>query len=153
MVALTVRQRFWQRVCIGADDECWNWMGSLLDHGHGQFSANGKRFYAHRYAMSLYTNVPEDKLVCHKCDNASCVNPNHLYVGTRSDNAQDMIKANTLFHPDNSGENSGMAKLTDEDVREVRSSSLSCRKTAALKGVSRSTVSLVRRGERWRHVA
>jgi hypothetical protein len=153
MGTLTDRQRFWQKVCIGADDECWNWLGCLTLGGHGQFWVNGKHVYAHRYSKSLLEEIPAHKIVCHKCDNASCVNPNHLYVGTYSENMRDKARTPAHFQPDNAGEKHGLAKLTEQDVRDIRSSILSERKLAKVMNVSPRTIGLIRSRKRWRHVA
>jgi hypothetical protein len=152
-MGLTDRQRFWSKVCIGADDECWNWLGTVTNGGHGQFWLGGKHVYAHRYAKSLYADVPRDKLVCHACDNAGCVNPNHLYVGTHSDNQRDRLGTPSWYQPDNSGEKHGLAKLTEQDVRDIRSSILSDRKLAKVMNVSHRAIGLIRSRKRWRHVA
>ena len=152
-MALTDNQRFWSKVSIGSDDECWNWLGGVVERGHGQFWINGKHVYAHRFAKSLYESVPDDKLVCHTCDNAGCVNPRHLYVGTHSDNAKDRIGTPSHYQPDNAGEKHGLAKLTEEDVIEIRASSLSSSEIARRKGVTHKAVSMIRNYQRWRHVA
>lgn len=73
---------------------CWEWTGFKFPKGYGQFSLtiNGDR-YAHRISYFLFKNVNPDKLaVCHTCDNPSCVNPNHMFLGTLNDNNQDMIR-------------------------------------------------------------
>ena len=89
---LTEDQRFWQKVDKKSDDECWNWTGGKV-RGYGQmrsYLGNSGRILSHNFSWILHNGeVPNGKCVLHKCDNNSCVNPNHLYIGTESDNAHD----------------------------------------------------------------
>ena len=93
--------RFMAKVDKRGDNECWNWKGSDDGHGYGEFWFEGKKWKAPRFSWVLNNGVPIPKglLVCHKCDNPSCVNPNHLFLGTMSDNIMDCVKKGRHPHP------------------------------------------------------
>lgn len=87
----SLSERFWDKVEINDLLNCWTWTGSRTSRGYGRIKVNGKNKYSHRIAWGLiYGDIPEGKLVLHKCDNPSCNNPNHLFVGTHKDNTIDM---------------------------------------------------------------
>jgi len=80
--------RFWSRVEITPD--CWFWLGALDGDGYGRLQINYQQLRVHRYSYELHTGpVPNDLCVCHHCDCPSCVNPNHLFLGTNLDNIID----------------------------------------------------------------
>ena len=94
-------------------DECWEWQGSRHPQGYGQVRINHGLFLSHRVAWELFFGeIPEGKLVLHKCNNPSCVNPYHLYLGDHSDNTSDMIRNGT--HRANS------PRLYDEEIWLIR---------------------------------
>ena len=83
-------KRFEQKVSKG--QKCWNWTGGTSKR-YGVFWHQGRMRLAHRVSYELYKgSIPEGYHVCHKCDNGLCVNPDCLFVGTRKDNMQDMLK-------------------------------------------------------------
>ena len=72
---------------------CWFWTGDRDSGGYGRIRSNGKQHMAHRFSYELHKGpVLDDLSVCHTCDTPSCVNPDHLFLGTQSDNARDMMR-------------------------------------------------------------
>lgn len=99
--------------------ECWLWVRGKYGSGYGSFCLNGKPQGAHRAAYQIYVGpIPEGMDVCHTCDIPHCVNPAHLFVGTRADNVRDMLAKGRGRKA--RGERSGNAKYTSEQIAEIR---------------------------------
>ncbi len=90
--------RFWNKV-KKEESGCWNWIGALRS-GYGIIKIDGKLISTHRLSYILTNgNIPEGMFICHKCDNPKCVNPDHLFLGTRSDNMIDALNKGRIYIP------------------------------------------------------
>lgn len=118
----SVEKRFWSKVNILEENDCWNWLAGGRGVGYGCFKYNGKAIDSHRMAWFLTYGEFPNLLVCHSCDNRACCNPNHLFLGTYSDNAKDAFKKGRRKAPENKtrGENRYNSKLKDRDVIEIK---------------------------------
>lgn len=143
---------------------CWDWTGALNKDGYGFFRVAYKTHGSHRAAWIIANRrkVPEGLCVCHKCDRPSCVNPEHLFLGTRKDNIQDAIKKGRFrFNFPNSkssshGENHPRVKLTSGEVcaiREYCGQGLSKAGVARLYGVGESQIGRIVNFKCWRKAA
>lgn len=113
-----VESHFWESVERKGENDCWNWIGKSIVDGYGTLTTRGKYVRAHRFAWEITNGpIPKGMQVCHRCDNRLCVNPKHLFLGTAVDNQHDKVVKKRQAR----GERSGNAKLTNDEVREIRS--------------------------------
>lgn len=131
---------------------CWEWKGRISSFGYGQFAITwGDTWQAHRLSFKLYKGEDPGKLcVCHTCDNRKCVNPKHLWLGTRKDNVQDMIRKGRALKA--SPEKNGGAKVDWSTIRRIRAmSSLYPQKDIAKAvGLSRWQIRRITKGISWK---
>ena len=163
-------QRFWSKVklpdMIGTD-ECWEWQAGKYKTGYGEFGHNGRACGSHRIAYEVTLgNIPAGLSVCHSCDNRACVNPAHLWIGSRSDNIHDMRqKGRHAFgkrcgvhtHPESyRGEKSAAHKLTEAQVIDIRKryalGDVFMRQLAVEFNVTKSAIAAIVWRKSWIHI-
>ena len=175
---LTYREerRFWGKVQIAETDQCWPWLACSSPKGYGMIGFRGKLYAAHRVAFFLTEWWHNQSLcVCHRCDNPPCCNPSHLWLGTLADNSMDCIRKgrtnngsahrayargdrhHARLRPErlSRGEQHYKARLTESDVREIRSRFLQGETSRSLGqafGVCKSNVLFVVHRKTWKHV-
>jgi hypothetical protein len=144
--------RYWAKVDVREADQCWHWLASRNNKGYGSFWLDGKLAKAHRVAWELeYGAIPIGQCVCHVCDCSSCVNPNHLWLGTNADNIKDRDQKGRRAPPQ--GTKNGRAKVTSSDVLQIRelyaNGAYTYRELGVRFGLSREGIGHIVRRERW----
>lgn len=144
----TASERFYSKVKINHETGCHEWTGALFSDGYGQFRVSDgtqKMISAHRWVCQP---IPKGMFVLHKCDNRKCVNIDHLYFGTHKENMKDMVNKSRQAK----GIKCHTAKLTEEQVKQIRNDSRSGRIIARDFNVSKNLVGMIKRKELWTHV-
>ncbi len=165
---MTLEERFWEKVDKCGSDDCWLWRGSKQTRGYGMFVVGGRRRLAHRVAYQLCVGlIPTGLFVCHHCDNPSCVNPAHLFVGTQADNIHDAVAKGRMAkgsrhgshtHPERMarGERNGNVKLTEAQVREIRTAyaqgGVTQQGLAERYGIGQTAISNLLSFRTWKHL-
>lgn len=150
-------KRFWSNVDKRGPEECWPWLGHEANGGYGELYFDGSQQRAHRVSWQLHKgSIPEGLCVLHRCDYAPCCNPNHLFLGTRKENMDDMARKGRRRNVPAIGEANGSAKLSEADVRLIRRiySRRECTQIELAKRfkVKQATISSVVLGKSWRHI-
>lgn len=161
---MSLEKRFFAKVDKNCDNGCWNWTGAIANK-YGYMLCEGKIRRATHVSLKLVgIEVPRGMCACHKCDNPSCVNPEHLFVGTYSENMNDAKAKGRLGqqrYPDKyksgtppvmKGEENPSSKLTKDQVLEIREKYSVGAKQIPLAqeyGVTQALVSLIIRRKLW----
>lgn len=157
------RDRIQRRIRPDPVTGCWNWQGSKNAGGYGllalwdtETKKKKSTAKAHRFSYETFVGpVPDGMCVLHRCDRPGCVNPEHLFLGTKGDNNRDRStkgRSRGLI-----GENHLQAKLTEAQVREIRAryatGSIYQRELGDLYGVSQEAIGFIVRNVHWKHVS
>jgi len=116
-------QRFWDKVDKNTSNGCWEWLASRDKLGYGRFRFEGENRKASRVAWILTGHeLLKDREICHKCDNTGCVNPDHLWLGTHTENMRDSKqKGRAVNPPIHRGPTHHFAVLTDKQITKIKS--------------------------------
>ena len=149
---IPVEEKFMSRVL--KTDNCWIWLGFKDKLGYGRFTFNRKTYPAHRFSCILAGKpIPNNLFACHKCDNPSCVNPDHIFPGTQADNVHDAISKGRMMQK---GEDNCYSKLKNEDILEIReiykNGSLCKAELARKFHIDKSHVRRIVSRELWAHI-
>lgn len=152
---IEAKKRFMSYVSIPQNEyDCWLWKGDIGKDGYGRFEMKVESGYkthrAHRISYMFFVDsIPDDKLICHSCDNTLCVNPNHLFLGTNQDNIDDRTKKNRQAK----GEKVNTNKLTRQNVYQIREmieQGYTLQKIASIFGVCDVAISSIKSGKSWK---
>ena len=140
--------RFWEKV--EKTDTCWVWIASTR-RGYGRFRIGDKKYTSHRVSWEIYNGeIPDGMCVLHHCDNPPCVNPDHLFIGTQTDNIRDRHMKGR--NGDKTGINNGRSVLDENDVIAIRHDHhfVSRKQLSRKYGVSISTICSVINLRTWK---
>lgn len=132
-----------------SDNGCWEWTGLKDKDGYGLLPYAGKQLRANRVSLKLDgREALSSEYACHTCDNASCVNPEHLYPGTPLENSADAVARGRV----RTGSRVHFAKLREEDIPNIRSDPRSNREIAEDYGVTQSNIKMIKDRKTWRSI-
>lgn len=157
------QKRFWASVNKNGKEipyaigSCWEWTKSKDKDGYSRIRLSGKNFFVHRASWCIANDIElsalsREIIVLHKCDNRSCVNPNHLYIGDHKQNALDRCTRGRTHIPAY-GNPGFISKLTPDKVIEIRrllSIGINGSQVAEKFKVSNTTISKIRTGKKWK---
>lgn len=159
---LPLKERLYSKIKVDPISGCWEWTGAKDKAGYGRINVGSRKDKsrhcerAHRLSYTLSVGkIPDGMEVCHKCDNPSCINPDHLFVGTRQDNVDDRERKGRNVVK--TGEESKRSKLTKKDVKNARweraHKGTSYQKLADKYGVAKKTIQNAIKGVNWKCVS
>ncbi|MEG4350181.1 HNH endonuclease signature motif containing protein [Microcoleus sp. LAD1_D3] len=145
------KERFEKHII--SKDNCWLTDLWANDKGYGQFHLKRSRMNASRASFLIYNgDIPEGMFVCHKCDNPPCVNPEHLFLGTHTENMRDMVEKGRS----NRGSKNPQSKLTEKEVFQIKAllveTNLTVERISILFDVSQRTIAYIKQNDIWKHV-
>jgi len=151
---MTLQERFDNKWMPEPNSGCWLWLGAYHRQGYGNITVDSRSQLAHRVSWFLHHGfMPDPKIkVCHRCDLPSCVNPDHLFLGSQLDNMRDCFSKGRGTRADHKGEKNVNAILSEEQVLSILDDHRKYREIAAVFGCSPSTIGMIKKGRNWPHV-
>jgi len=160
---IPLEDRFMSFTMPVTESGCWLWLGAIdppgkhrrLPYGKFWMKTKGMSIVAHRAAWIIFKGeIPSEKIVCHKCDVPSCVNPAHLFLGSPKDNTGDMFRKGRAepMLKTRRGEGSNFVKITADDVIAIRSDPRPSSVLAKEYGLTYFAVRKIRNRENWKHI-
>lgn len=153
-------KRFWDKV--NKTEGCWLWTAWTNNKGYGALSwkhpwGGYQNKLAHRISWELANGeIPPGMCILHKCDTPSCVRPDHLFLGTKKDNSQDMLRKGRHYHHEVRGEEHPGSKITAAQVKYARllyfAERRSAPEIAEFFGLSKHIIADIMRGKTWTHI-
>lgn len=142
----SITERFWSKVNVLGENECWEWQGGKNSDGYGNVGKwSGQWWKAHQLSYYLtYGSLPEGRCICHTCDNRSCCNPKHLWIGTHQENMDDMARKERAWGTRLS------AKMAVE-MRRERKAGATYRELRDKYGVSDAHITRILNKQAWKH--
>ena len=139
---------------IKNDDYCWGWSGLISNKGYSSINIRGAKTGAHRASWMIHNgHIPDGIFVCHRCNNRSCTNPNHLFLGTHQDNMDDMIKKGRTKIL--RGEDCPWTNLDNKTVSRIKADlkkNIPNKYIIKIYGISKGVLDKIKSGKSWRHV-
>lgn len=147
---------FYNKTLVPDENGCMNWIGGKNQSGYGNMWHLKRMWLASRYSFKLYNGLFNESLcVLHKCDNPSCVAPEHLFIGTKKDNMRDCSNKGRVKIPNLIGEKCPTAILKNDDVlkiKEMLKNGIKSRVIAEHYKVHSTTIYKIKNGKNWRHI-
>lgn len=144
--------RLIMNIKINHDSKCWEWIGHKDSDGYGSITFKYKTIKSHRESYKIFNGeIPKNLSVLHRCDNPSCINPDHLFLGNQSDNHKDMVSKKRHGF----GERNGMSKLTTAQARKVKNMlkfGFKATEISKKLNLTYSSVQKICKGIRWKHI-
>lgn len=154
IVKLTPEEKFLSMHEVCPETGCWNWVKGTDTCGYGIFypyGAAAPKIRAHRYSYMIHKGpIPEGLYVCHTCDNPGCVNPDHLWLGTHTENMRDKERKGRGH--DRSGSSNVKAKITEEIALEIYNAEGTNKEIGARFGLDHQLVYRIRTKRMWKHI-
>lgn len=139
---MNIKDRFNEKWIPVTESGCWLWTAGVDRDGYGRMCINKSAALAHRISAEIHGILIDSSMnVCHKCDVPSCVNPDHLFVGTHKENMMDRDKKGRVS-----------AKLTKKQVLKILADGREYKYISAEYNTSISNISMIKTGKNWKHL-